>query len=178
MAFCRTSFQINLFLPLEAHCCRLRIFCFTDSWKNITKFRVVVLGPRPITLVELRKKGNGLCFRRTLWKSSLYTFTSSLFLILRIYTELIIIIVFDRAENRSALVWETLVWSLTMKSRLFYAYNNFRKNYTADYSFIASFLWFFQNVWVVQRHINVQSTFDEPCDVDCAFCKHTNLDLS
>ena len=29
-----------------------------------------------------------------------YTFTSSLFLIIRIYTELIVIIVFDRAENR------------------------------------------------------------------------------
>ena len=33
-------------------------------------------------------------------------------------------------------------------------------------------------IWLTQRHINVQSTFDEPCDVDCAFSKHTNLVLS
>ena len=150
MPFCRTSFQINLFLPLEALCCRLRIFCFTDSWKNITKFCVLVLWSATHDLggITFRKKGNGLCFRRMLWISSLYTFTSYLFLILRIYTELIVIIVFDRAENRSALVWETVVWSLSKKSRLFYSHN-FRKKYTADCSFIASFLWFLQNVWVV-----------------------------
>ena len=152
MPFCRTSFQINLFLPSEAHCCRLRIFCFTDSWKNITKFCVLVLGPRPHDPggITFRKKGNGLCFRRMLWISSVYTFTSSLFyiVILRIYAELIVIIGFDRAENRSALVWENVVWSLSKKSRLLYSHN-FRKKYTADCSFIASLLWFFQNVWVV-----------------------------
>ena len=31
--FCRSGFQINLFLLLEAYCCRLWIFCFIDSWK-------------------------------------------------------------------------------------------------------------------------------------------------
>ena len=100
--------------------------------------------------ITFRKKGNGLCFRRMLWISSVYTFTSSLFyiVILRIYAELIVIIGFDRAENRSALVWETVVRSLSKKRRLFYSHN-FRKKYTADCSFIASFLWFFQNVWVV-----------------------------
>ena len=65
-----------------------------------------------------RIKGNGLCFRRMFWKSSLHTFTSSLFLILRIHTE-ILVIVFDRAENCSALMWETVVSSLSKKSRLF-----------------------------------------------------------
>ena len=69
-----------------------------------------------------------------------------------IYTELIVT-VFDGAENRSALVWETVVWSLSKKSKLFYTYNNVRKNYTADYSFIASFLWFSQNVWVWRSQI-------------------------
>ena len=52
--FWRTRFQINLFLPLEAYCCRLWIiFCFIDSLKKTTKFRVVVLGPRLMTMVEL-----------------------------------------------------------------------------------------------------------------------------
>ena len=142
MPFCRTSFQKNLFLPLDGHCCRL-----LKKYNQISR-----TGPWSATHdlggITFRKKGNGLCFRRMLWKSSLYTFTSSLFLILRIYTELIVIIVFDRAENRSALVWETVVWSLSKKSRLFYSHN-FRKNYTADCSFFASFRWFFQNIWVV-----------------------------
>ena len=145
MPFCRTSFRINLFMPLEAHRCRLRIFLFYRLSKKYNQ--ISRSGPwsaiHNLSGITFRKKGNGLCFRRMLWKSSLYTFTSSLFLILRIYTELIVIIVFDRAENRSALVWETVVWSLSKKSRLFYTYNNFQKNYTVDYSFIASFLWFF-----------------------------------
>ena len=52
-------------------------------------------------------KSDGLCFRRMFWKSSLYMSTSSLFLIPRIHTEFLVII-FDRAENRSStLVWET-----------------------------------------------------------------------
>ena len=149
-AFLQNKFSDNHFLPLEAHCCRLRIFCFTDSWKNTTKFHVLVLGLWATTLVELHftKKGNTLCFQRMLWKSSLYTLPSSLFLILRIYTELIRT-VFNRAENRSTLLWDTVFCSLSEKSRLFYTYNNFRQNCTADYSFIASFLWFFQNIWVV-----------------------------
>ena len=37
--------------------------------------------------ITFRKKGSGLCFRKMLSKSSLYTFASSRFLILRIYTE-------------------------------------------------------------------------------------------
>ena len=46
-------------------------------------------------------------FPRMFWKSSLYMSTSSLFLIPRIHTEFLVII-FDRAENRSStLVWET-----------------------------------------------------------------------
>ena len=87
-------------------------------------------------------------FRGMFWKSSLHTFTSSLFLILRIPTEFLVI-VFDRAENCFALVWETVVWSLSKKSTSFYTHNNFQKNCTADYGFIASFVGFFLNVWVV-----------------------------
>ena len=52
-------------------------------------------------------KSDSLCFWRMFWKSSLYMSTSSPFLIPRIHTEFLVII-FDRAENRSStLVWET-----------------------------------------------------------------------
>ena len=149
-AFLQNKFSDNLFLTLEAHCCRLRIFCFTDSWKNVTKFRILVLGPWPMTLMELHfaKKETAFVFEELLWKSSLYTFPSSIFLILQIYTESIIT-VFNSAENHSMLVWDTVFCSLSKKSRLFYTYNNFQKNCTADYSFTASLLWFFQIIWVV-----------------------------
>ena len=38
MPFCRTGFQINLFLLLKAYCCRLWIFCLSDSWKISPNF--------------------------------------------------------------------------------------------------------------------------------------------
>ena len=36
--FCRTGLKINLFLLLEAYCCRLWMFCFIDSWKISPNF--------------------------------------------------------------------------------------------------------------------------------------------
>ena len=154
MPFCRTSFQINRFLPLEAHCCRLRIFCLTDSWKNITKFCVLVLGPRPIGHdlggITFRKKGKGLCFRRMLWISSLYTFTSSLFLILgigSIYRVNSNYCFRPRWKPLRARVGDCCLKSF--KEKQIILQSQLPKKYTADCSIIASFLWFLQNVWVV-----------------------------
>ena len=73
----------------------------------------MVLGPRPMTLVELHfaKKETAFVFEEC-FEYLPYTLLQVLFsyiVILRIYAELIVIIGFDRAENRSALVWETVV---------------------------------------------------------------------
>ena len=66
-----------------------------------------------MTLVELHfaKKETGFVFEEC-FEYLVYTRLQVLFsyiVILRIYAELIVIINFDRAENRSALVWETVV---------------------------------------------------------------------
>ena len=67
------------------------------------------------------------------WKSSLYMSTSSLFLIPRIHTEFLVII-FDRAENRSStLVWETrgdcCLKSLKRKADYFILTTSSEKNF-------------------------------------------------
>ena len=144
--FCRTSFQITFFCRWKHIAVDLEFFVLPTLEKIQPNFAYWCL-VRDLGGITFCKKGNSLCFQRMLWKSSLYTFPSSLFLILRIYTELIVT-VFNRTENRSTLVWDTVFCSLSKKSRLFYTYNNFRKNCTADYSFIALFLWCFQNIWV------------------------------
>ena len=66
-----------------------------------------------MTLVELHfaKKETAFVFEEC-FEYLPYTLLQVLFsyiVILRIYAELIVIIGFDRAENRSALVWETVV---------------------------------------------------------------------
>ena len=48
VAFCRTGFQITLFVLLEANL--LQKFLFYRLLKKVTKFRVVVLGRQTITL--------------------------------------------------------------------------------------------------------------------------------
>ena len=147
MPFCRTSFQINLFLPLEAHCCRLRIFCFTDSWKNITKFCVLVPWPWRNYISQKRKRPlfskNALnIFRIHVYKFSfLHCNTSNICRVNSNYWFR------PRWKPLRARVGDCCLKS-SKKSRLFYSHN-FRKNYKSDCSFIASFLWFFHNVWVV-----------------------------
>ena len=147
--FCRTSFHITFFCRWKHIAVDFEFFVLPDPWKNITKYRVV----RPWSTIHdlggitFHKKGNGLCFRRMLWKSSLYTFTSSLFLKLRIYRVNSNYCFQPRLKQLRAHVGDC---SLSKKSRLYFILTTyFQKNYTADYSFIASFLWFFQNVWVV-----------------------------
>ena len=106
--FCRTGFQISF-------CCWKHIAVDSEFFvlSTLEKYHQISLsGPWSATYdlgwIKLPKiKSDGLCFRRMFWKSSLYMSTSSLFLIPRIHTEFLVII-FDRAENRSStLVWET-----------------------------------------------------------------------
>ena len=87
---------------------RTRFLCTTNY--GIDKCHQISLsGPWSATYdlgwIKLRKiKSDGLCFRRMFWKSSLYMSTSSLVLIPRIHR--VLVIIFNRAENRSS----TLVW--------------------------------------------------------------------
>ena len=48
--FCRTGFQIKLFVLLEANLLQTLKFLFYRLLKKVTKFCVVGLGPQPITL--------------------------------------------------------------------------------------------------------------------------------
>ena len=87
---------------------RTRFLCTTNY--GIDKCHQISLsGPWSATYdlgwIKLSKiKSDGLCFRRMFWKSSLYMSTSSLVLIPRI--QRVLVIIFNRAENRSS----TLVW--------------------------------------------------------------------
>ena len=114
--FCRTSFQIAFFCHWKHIAVDLEFFVLPTLEKIQPNFAYWCL-VRDLGGITFCKKGNSLCFQRMLWKSSLYTFPSSLFLILRMYTELIVT-VFNRAENCSTLVWDTVFCSLSKKSRL------------------------------------------------------------
>ena len=84
-------------------------FLFYRLLKNITKFRLAVLGPRPMTWLNKtsqNKKRRPLFSKNVLKIVPIHVYKFS-FLIPRIHTEFLVII-FDRAENRSStLVWET-----------------------------------------------------------------------
>ena len=68
-------------------------------------------------------------------------FTSSPFFISRNHTEVFSNYYRPRWKTLVTLVWETLVWSLWKKSRLFYTHNNFRKNYSFNASRIEKIHW-------------------------------------
>ena len=131
--------------------------------KNITKFRVVVLGPWPMTLAWITlHKIKGFVFEEC-FKNHPYTcLRSSLFFISWKHTAFLVIffnqtenclsklvacrsflvIFFNQTENcLSKLVRETVVWSLWKKSRLFYTHNNFQKNYSFNASRIEKIHW-------------------------------------
>jgi len=99
--FCRTGFQINLFLLLDAYCCTLwEFFVLSTLEKNHQMLRS---GPWSLTydLGWIKNKKSSPCFRKMFWKSSLYMSTSSLFFLIpriHVHTEFEVII-FDCAEN-------------------------------------------------------------------------------
>ena len=68
-------------------------------------------------------------------------FTSSSFFISRNHTEVFSNYYRPRWKTLVTLVWETLVWSLWKKSRLFHTHNNFRKNYSFNASRIEKIHW-------------------------------------
>ena len=153
MPLCRTSFQINLFLPLEALCCRLRIFCFTDSWENTTKFRVDGSWSATHDLggITFRKKENGLCFRRMLWKSSLiilvYKFsflnTSNIYRINNNYCFR------PRWKPLRARVGDCCLKSFKEKQIILYLTTTYEKTIQLTTALLHHFCDFFFNVWVV-----------------------------
>ena len=88
------------------------------------------------------------------WKSSLYMSTSSLFLIPRIHTEFLVII-FDRAENRSStLVWETrgdcCLKSLKEKQIILYS-QHLPKKLLYSFLTIAMAPWIGKNTWNIVK---------------------------
>ena len=94
MPFCRTGFQINLFDCCWKHITADFDFFVLSTLANITKFPIVVLGPRPMTLIAWLNKTLQNKKRRPLFLSSLYMSTSSLYLIPQIHTEFSVIITF------------------------------------------------------------------------------------
>ena len=127
MPFYRTGFQINLFLPLEAHCCSLflfyRNFAYCGPWSATCD-----LGGITFRKIE---GGDCLCFRKCFKNLPLHVYKFSF--LKTSNTDRIFSNYFR--PLRKPLVWETVVWSLWKKSRLFYTHNYFRKK---NYSFIAS----------------------------------------
>ena len=96
MPFCRTGFHINLFLLLEAYCCRLwEFFVLSSLEKNHQMLRS---GPWSSTydLGWIKNEKSSPCFRKMFWKSSLYISTSCLF--------------FNASNTYAYRVWSNSFW--------------------------------------------------------------------